>query len=140
MNLMEFMSGRRALHTQDIESVCKDFTEGIVSIVQRVKAENERLKKENQELKEEHYKDNEIQRLLKENQSLKEESRRGFKLSEEEEEMIKEWCEDHVKFNHRGKRSGAIGGRFTYNFTPTSIGTCGDITCSCGTTYRFRDI
>ncbi len=33
---------------------------------------------------------------------------------------------------HAGAREGAIGGRYTYSFTPTSIGTVVTLACACG--------
>ena len=46
----------------------------------------------------------------------------GFPISEEEDKKIKEWIEKRPKCNE-----GAIGGRYTYQFTPTSIGVIGTI-------------
>lgn len=41
-----------------------------------------------------------------------------FTLNEEQEKKLSEW----LKTRELGKYAGAIGGRFTYSFTPTSIG------------------
>lgn len=38
-----------------------------------------------------------------------------------------------------GLYSGAIGGRYTYSFTPTSIGTAVAVSCSCGEKLNATD-
>jgi len=45
-----------------------------------------------------------------------------FTLSEEQNEKIKDFIDKNVKY------SGAIGGQFTWSFTPTSLGTIIKIT------------
>lgn len=63
--------------------------------------------------------------------------RRAFKISEEEEKNIKLWKEKHDAQRHnlntlekKLHAGGAIGGRYHYEFHPTSIGTAGS--CICG--------
>jgi len=41
-----------------------------------------------------------------------------FTLTPEQVQRIEAWKDEH----NRGKYSGAIGGRYTYSFTPTSLG------------------
>lgn len=62
---------------------------------------------------------------------------RGFGISKEESEAITEWKNQHDVEQHglnsldkRLQAGGAIGGRYHYQFVPTSIGTIG--TCVCG--------
>lgn len=50
---------------------------------------------------------------------------------EEELKTMEEWEHQHIK-ECPIKYEGAIGGRCTYQFTPTSIGTVCKITCECG--------
>ncbi len=63
-----------------------------------------------------------------------------FSIESEYVEKIKEWKKRHEKEKHNGSDyAGAIGGRYTYEFTPTSIGTFGRIRCSCGDHFDFDD-
>lgn len=53
-----------------------------------------------------------------------------FYISEEEGQVIRAFLDEHNAI-HRGK-DGAIGGRFTYSFTPTSLGQITCVKCACG--------
>lgn len=65
----------------------------------------------------------------------------GFEINNEEYEAIEQWKCDHEKEKHNGKlKHGAIGGNYTYEFIPTSIGTIGSIRCSCGEYFIFKEI
>lgn len=62
---------------------------------------------------------------------------RGFAISENDEKNITKWKTQHDVKRHgldtlekRMQAGGAIGGRYHYEFLPTSIGTIG--TCVCG--------
>ena len=79
--------------------------------------------------------------LKAENDRLYKNIGRGFPITEEEDQDIKKWIKNHVEEKHSGHfYVGAIGGMFSYNFLPTSIGTIGEIKCSCGETYTFREL
>ena len=61
---------------------------------------------------------------------------RGFPVTEEEEKKIKEWILSHDLIS-----TGAIGGRFKYEFVPTSIGTVGSVIDSTtGEKFTFREL
>ena len=66
----------------------------------------------------------------------------GFEPTEREDVKIREWKEKHNNEAHNGSYAyaGAIGGRYTYEFTPTSIGTIGVVKCICGAEFVFRDL
>lgn len=88
-------------------------------------------------------KDEEIQKLKDEISEMKKSKLKGlsFVVTEEELEEIKKWMDKHINEKHGGSHyAGAIGGRFTYKFTPTSIGKIGEIVCSCGETFCFREL
>lgn len=62
-----------------------------------------------------------------------------FHLDDAELEALSKWIAEHNKvcpFYDDGttisSKSGAIGGRLTYAFTPTSIGLVSKIECACG--------
>lgn len=65
----------------------------------------------------------------------------AFSIFPEEAEKIIAWQENHIKEKHNGKSYvGTIGGRFSYEFTPTSLGDIAVVKCSCGGEFCFRDI
>jgi hypothetical protein len=105
--------------------------------------EIEHLKEEIKNLKDEHWKDNELQSMKKQYDEMKEDYYRGFPISKEEKERINAWVKKHEKEKHFYSendfpRGGAIGGSYTYYFTPTSIGVFGTIKCSCGEKFDFQ--
>ena len=64
-----------------------------------------------------------------------------FEVTPEEREQIEEWKEQHIKEKHKGNNySGAFGGRYTYEFIPTSIGDIGTIKCGCGAEFTFKEL
>lgn len=86
-------------------------------------------------------KDKEIQKLKNEIKKLKEERVYSFSITFEEKAAIKEWINKHAKEKHGGDDyAGTIGGRYTYEFTPTSIGDVGVIKCNCGEGFCFREL
>ena len=95
----------------------------------------EYLLKENKKLKHESYKDKELQAMKEEMKLMKEEYYRGFPISEEQEKAISEWKRKHNEEAH-GKRMRS----YSYHFYPTSLGTCGEVHCSCGAKFTFQEI
>lgn len=84
---------------------------------------------------------------LQKNYDILKEEKRGFKITEEEDIKIRYWIKEHMADKHQSVSedditygAGAIGGRFTYEFTPTSIGVIGTIKCSCGDSFTFRKL
>ena len=88
------------------------------------------LLKENKELKEETYKDYIIRKWQQANEELRQENYNGFPISNEEKKAIENWKRQHNTLIHNNESSGAIGGRYDYIFTPTSIGDVGICRCS----------
>ncbi len=123
-----------------------DLCQGIVDKVDIYEKQIKYLKEENKKLKDEHYKDSEMQRMKTELKKAKDDLYRGFPISKEEEEKIKEWQLKHDAEKHglktmeqRLRAGGCIGGRYTYQFVPTGIGTVGEIICSCGEKFTFQN-
>ena len=54
-----------------------------------------------------------------------------FELNENEIKKFHKWKIKHNK-NCSIKNAGAIGGKFTFSFTPTGLGCITKITCGCG--------
>jgi hypothetical protein len=64
----------------------------------------------------------------------------GFKISDTDNRKFSEWREEHAKTCKMVKGyQGAIGGNWTYCFTPTSIGTVLKVECSCGERTDLSD-
>ena len=101
----------------------------------------ENLKKENKFLREQYDKDEEVSELKTEILSMKQQISNAFILNEKETKAIADWIENHNKEFHNSKlHYTGIGGTFSYTFTPTSLGTIGEITCTCGQTFCFRSL
>lgn len=101
---------------------------------------NKTLQEENEALKSEYYKNNEIQRLKQKNDEMQEALNRGFEISKTEDEKLRAWQKKHIEEKHGGNAyAGAIGGRFSYEFIPTGIGTFGTCKCICGDSFNFQE-
>lgn len=63
-----------------------------------------------------------------------------FNMEPEDIKKIQKWKKQHEEEKHNGSSyAGAIGGRYTYEFTPTSIGTFKRLRCSCGDYFDYDD-
>lgn len=105
------------------------------------------LENENKKLKEEYSKDLEIKELKNQVDKLKKDCLRGFPISEDEKNEIKEWEDKHDREVHKLdtvdkkiKASGCIGGKYHFVFIPTSIGTIGTVVCQCGEEFVFKNL
>jgi hypothetical protein len=139
MEFLEFKNGK-ILQVHDIKTTCEQFAAEVATTVQYLQDQNNRLQEENKTLKNEHYKDTELLHMQADLEIMRNQLKRGFPLSEEESDTIFQWQYNHMQTKHKGQSSGAVGGRFTYCFTPTSIGTMGEIQCSCGAKYIFKEL
>jgi hypothetical protein len=59
-----------------------------------------------------------------------------FKLTEDQQEETKEWMNSH---DCTIDYEGAIGGKITYNFTPTGLGVIERVSCSCGSVLDLTE-
>lgn len=104
------------------------------------------LEEENKKLKEDNYKDTELQNIKQQLEKMKKDYWRGFPISEYEENTIENWKKKHNEEVHgytkemRMKAEGVSGGRYSYHFVPTALGTSGIIRCSCGAEFEFQEI
>lgn len=57
----------------------------------------------------------------------------NFQLTKQEVQRLKEWDELHIITHHGGKDpdNTPIGGRLTFEFTPTSLGVIVQVRCAC---------
>ena len=87
-------------------------------------------------------KDEEILKLKEQIAEMRTSKNKGisFVVSEEELAEINAWQNDHVNKYHGGDSyCGAIGGRFSYKFIPTSIGDIGYVYCdSCKKNHKVK--
>lgn len=131
----------------------EDLLKAISVVLEEKDKKIERLTNENETMKAEHFKDKqlsemqeEVDKMKKKIDVLRKSSMRGFPISEEEEKKIEEWQKKHIKKKHWDKEhdcpksAGAIGGRFSYHFIPTSIGVIGEVKCSCGKKFCFQEL
>jgi hypothetical protein len=67
----------------------------------------------------------------------------AFSLSRQQREQTSEWMNRHEIEKHRPDGSvrytGAIGGAYTWQFTPTTLGTVTKVVCSCGEVLDVSD-
>lgn len=65
-----------------------------------------------------------------------------FEISDEKElETLSKWFATHkCKFRDDPSAAGAIGGSISYRFTPTGVGTCIEVSCSCGAKIDITNI
>lgn len=61
-----------------------------------------------------------------------------FKLDDKEEALAKEWLTCH-KDKCPIKYAGAIGGKYTWCFTDTSLGVISSLKCHCGERIVLTD-
>ena len=99
------------------------------------------------ELRDNYDKDADIAELQARIAELERERRHSFPISEDESLAIREWQLEHEKTVHnlvteeqRIRAQGCSGGRYTYIFLPTGIGTAGKIRCSCGAEFEFQHL
>ena len=68
----------------------------------------------------------------------------NFHVADKDYQRAKEWSGQHDQEKHTppgktSRYSGAIGGAYTWCFTPTNIGTVVKIKCSCGEELNLTD-
>lgn len=124
------------------------FTSKIENALNTIKSENDKnmsyilfLQEENKRLKDEAYKDEELKKMKESLDKMKKDYWRGFPITEEEQRKIDNWKEEHNK-KHPTKNDfgGCSGGRYSYHFIPSGLGTSGVIRCSCGAEFEFQEI
>ena len=90
--------------------------------------QNDYLRKEIENVKSEKYTDRELSKMKEEYERMKKEYYLGFPISEKEDKKIREWINKQTEGqDFKTASGGAIGGRFHYEFIPTSIGTIGTV-------------
>lgn len=113
----------------------------IADRINEAEEEREKAREKVKKYEEEINADSRIQELQDQLQAAKADLSRGFRIYENEEAAIAEWKEKHDIEAHglntldkKLRAGGAIGGRYHYEFHPTSIGTA--CVCVCGKCQR----
>ena len=104
----------------------KDILQDLYNQFRALSVKYDYVLEENNRLKSESYKDEELSKMKKKLDEMSSEYYRGFPITEKENKKIAEWM-DKITEGEPEMKITAIGGRFTYVFTPTSIGTIGVI-------------
>lgn len=104
------------------------------------------LRNQIKELTDSQYKDKKLQEIKVELEKMQREYNRGFPITDKEWKAIEAWKEKHDREVHGltecdERIGGAIGGRYTFEFIPTTIGVIGTIKCGdCGEKFTFREL
>lgn len=109
----------------------------IADYINEMEEEKEKAREKVKKYEEEINADVRVQELTSRLEELQGEIRRGFKITEMESKKIDGWRERHDVHQHnldtldkKLRAGGAIGGRYSYEFHPTSIGTAGVCVCN----------
>ena len=122
------------VNVNELEYQSQNIVNDLLKRLRQLELSVENLKKENAELKSEHYKDEQLSNMKDKLNKMEKEYYRGFPITENEETQINKFKDKYRKYY------GAIGGAFTYKFTPTSIGVIGEVIAPNSESLVFKDL
>lgn len=125
------MEGEKLILRDDVPIFVEDIKECLQKVYDQVRAvqsRNKFLEEEIKRVKAETYKDEELSKMKKEYEMMKAAYYRGFPISSKENKAIQDWIGKLTEGqDFRKVTGGPIGGRFHYEFIPTSVGTVGRV-------------
>ena len=123
------------------EAAVDEYLEAIKVNLLKQKDTEDYLRKRIKELEDEHYKDDALREMTLKLAQVRADARRGFSISEQEEQAISAWKAKHDTLVHNNPRQyhGASGGGYTYKFYPSGLGTFGECVCSNCHGRAFRE-
>lgn len=137
------LTGVANKHAKEIN----EHIDALVTMVTGLQEQNAELKAENERLHSAYDKDAAVAELKQELKELRDMYACAFCITKEQQERIDAWKKEHDGEVHgiwtaddRIRAGGCCGGRYTYIFVPTSIGTSGTIRCHCGAEFEFKEI
>ena len=120
--------------------------EMIANRINEAEEEKQKAKEKVERYENEINADSRVQELSSRLEEAYKDLRRSFQITESETKAISEWKEKHDIEQHglntldkKLRAGGAIGGRYHYEFHPTSIGTAGDCVCGSCQNKAFQE-
>ena len=130
---MTYAENGKLIEVPPIDEIC----EAIKVRVRHAEEREENAIKKMEEMRDEKWKDSQLTQMREELNRVKQDYYRGFPISQQEQDEIDNWEDNHWTNQHmapdlksRLAKMGAIGGSFKYEFIPTSIGVVGKCICS----------
>ena len=106
----------------------------------RIQEQNEKLVAENAKLKSGEWATEQMKKTLEDAERIRAEYKHGFPMTEKEVLNAEKFIREHSASVHNYDSKTAIGGQYTYEFTPTSIGVFSSVRCcTCGATHNITD-
>lgn len=120
-------SDGKIINIPPIKELCRTLEE-------KFQDQEDEIKRWKQRYKDLSESDTEYQRLKEKADEAEKTLHRGFGIYENESKAIDKWI-----LSHREK-CNRKNGNFTYKFTPTALGIIGEIECTCGDKFTFREL
>lgn len=122
------------VNVNELEYQSQNIVNDLIERLRQLELSVKNLKKENAKLKSEYYKDEQLSNMKDKLNRMEKEYYRGFPITENEKKQIDNFINKYIG------NFGAIGGAFTYKFTPTSIGIAGEVIAPNGESFTFKEL
>lgn len=151
---LKFQNGKGILEVAGLDKTLESLRTRYTDMQERMENAIEARREAEKELGElkakrkEEVRDEYVKQLEADLVEERKERRHSFTINDKKWNEMVEWQEEHVLEKHsyideNGKKcpklSGAIGGRFSYVFVPTSIGIFAKCKCGCGEEFDITE-